>query len=142
MHMSVCACIVCMCLYVEIRVMSVHTNTCNTYQYVQIHTPCTIHKHTCIYIQYTQYIQYIPYIHIHTHTYIYILIHTYTYDTCSYISDTYRYIHIQHFISAYTIVCCMYCTVSTCMYIYVHVFLSICTYVYVCISGDCDSKKM
>ncbi len=71
-----------MCMYVEIREISVHTNTCNTYRYIQIHTKFTIHTHTCTYIEYTQYIQYIPYIHTYTYD---------TCDTCSYISDTYRY---------------------------------------------------
>ena len=68
MHMSVCACIVCMCMYVCIC-KSIHTDTCNTFntyntcRYIQIHThadeTCAYIPHTCI-------------IHaIHTDTYTY-----------------------------------------------------------------------
>jgi hypothetical protein len=63
MHMSVCVCIVCMCLY---EIVSDSSNISNTGIYIQIHTILT---HTCIIL-------------IHTNTDIYILIHAHTVDTC------------------------------------------------------------
>ena len=126
--MSVCVCIVCICMYVQNHTFSIHTNTADTYTCIHIYTIHTIHTNTYDTDTYIQ----IHIIHaIHS-------IHT---DTSIYNADTHRYIHIQYCICVYVPVSCIYHVVFVCMIIYVHVYACMCMYVYVCVFWHLDSKK-
>ena len=126
--MSVCVCIVCICMYVQNHTFSIHTNTADTYTCIHIHTIHTIHTNTY-----------------HTDTYIQIhiihAIHSIHTDTSIYNADTHRYIHIQYCICVYVTVFCIYCVVFVCMIMYVHVYACMRMYVYVCFFWHLHSKK-
>ncbi len=124
----VCMCMCCMCVYVCRNKGNV--SAYKYMQYIQTHTKFTIHTHTCIYIQYTQYIQYIP--NIHTHTYTYIYIHLYI-RYIQYMLVHIRYIQIHTYT---TFLKCIYVCILYVLYrinMYVNVCACVPKYLYVCV---------